>query len=194
MGPPHVISLPRVIHYAPIPELTGPVQLVGPPYIPPPPPPPIFAIEPIKLPILEVPGPLHTREAKAIVHVISTLDEANRTQGLKDERLEALATRFHNPAYIEGRGEQTHNGMKASLQLRSEAWPAWREVPIAVSARPEGDFIIVEVKSRFRAENRTTDRVMADEVTVAYTVTFDSKLDVPLIRRVTLKPADQAAR
>jgi hypothetical protein len=183
MGPPVVNHL--AVKYRFYGELAGPPDIVGPPYIPPP---PEFAIMPDSPPVLSGPAPIWTREAKAIVHVISTIDEANRVKGLSEDRLEALVQRFTDPTYIEGLGEQSHDGMKASIQLRAESWPAWREVPSSVTARADGDNVLVQVTSRYRAENRQHSKVITDDVIVTYTVQFKPQLEVPFIRRVEISP------
>lgn len=112
---------------------------------------------------------------------------SNRDGGFAPDQIDQIASFFTDPVYIVGKGEQSQALLKASLTVRQDEWPQWRENIgfIKVDDEPvtEPATLVVVVRSSFFAENKKSKSSTSGAAVTRYTVRF-SPGQKPLISRV----------
>lgn len=112
---------------------------------------------------------------------------SNRDDGFTQEQIDQIVSFFTDPVYIVGKGEQSHEALKASLRVRQDEWPEWHENIgfIKVDDEPvaEAATLVVVVRSSFFAENKRNKSGTSGAVVTRYTVRF-APGQKPLICRV----------
>lgn len=127
-------------------------------------------------------------QAMALVQACVTV--SNRKEGFTPDQIDQIVSFFTDPVYIEGKGEQTREALKASLTARQAEWPEWQENIgfIKVDDEPVADSetLVVVVRSSFFAENRKRTNSTSGAAVTRYTLRFAAG-QKPQISRVEAK-------
>lgn len=139
--------------------------------------------EPRLTPSLEFMKPMDARQAKAVEHVTESIKSANRDQGLDAENIERVLSYFADPAYIQDKGRQDRNGLKAYMKVRQVEWPRWLELVESIDVSGyDGDGVLVSVRSSYLAENAEQQNPITGVLNTRYTVTFSADGQPAILR------------
>lgn len=122
------------------------------------------------------------KTARAVEHVKSCIEAANRENGLTQEQIDKIATYWADPVEIEGRGPQSQALIKASAFNRQKEFPRFRETIHhikAVGTEKPAELEVI-VQTSYAAENPAT-QVRLNGVVLSHYVVDVADMNAPKI-------------